>query len=55
MLCKSFCRASASATEQQDLWNVVGDTAGSMPVCLMKMQSYLIFYPYRIGTISSEN
>ena len=41
LLCKSFCKASVSAAELQDLQCFVGDAAGSMPVY------YIILSPVR--------
>ena len=36
LLCKSFCGASHSTAELQDLQHFVGDASGSMPVCYVK-------------------
>jgi len=35
LLCKSFCKVSVSAAEQQNLRRFVGDAAGGMPVCFL--------------------
>ena len=37
MLCKSFYNASASAAEPEDLHPLVGEAAGSMPVCFLNI------------------
>lgn len=37
LLCKSFCKVSASIAKQQDLPKFVGDAADSMSVCFVRV------------------
>jgi len=36
LLCKSFCKQSATAAKKQDWLPFVDDAAGSMPVCIQE-------------------